>query len=637
MRVKQKREIIHQVFETAHNFSGIDFLYLMVRVEGMKADWTDGFVQLSDRLKANQADVQTAEFFKDDFLEFIASLLGLVAHEHYGWAPFYNLSQGLGRQPSLNDKLYFLIRKAAENGAEDFAELLKQAYHPTIKLSFIEKPSKTRILRARNDCKRFMILFLKEYFKQLLKFRGQPRYTKVGFQIFELLVDDKKGLYGFYSHYPGGGKSWWIRTPNNVDCANLTGGFRIEPFVGMIPFEDEWKVDGRRLHELGFVGRHNVAGYWQPIIYPANPQPLIDEAKSLSDDPDIQGCLFYVLATGFHGIEFVVKTNIHLPYKTGNIGNQIHLHRCLDGEQDDSPTSHNFQIYDGWFPLDSLDPNEIKDAFEIIGRVINRLVIAYNGEANWRIKYRISQKIEPLLLPSVESLSAFNKLLLEFPKNGDADVLDFALDWYRRARSETNIFTSFLYYYISIESVAQAVWNGDASFGLGLVKESKPERKAKRRKCIEKKYKEYYETDPEEFVRLAYFDCLGPLKSTTEKVVKRVFGENHPHLVSLFKKSKEDGRSLSQLRSDIAHGFISMLSRQEEMIIGRRLEEMARIANEFLTRLALSLTAEQKIPENTIPFTSLRQLSDPRSTLVIRDVQGLLDLEEWRIKAEWVA
>jgi len=636
MDIREKRKIIHEVFEAAHNYSGIDFLYLLVRVEGMKADWTDYFLEVWNQLKEKN-DLSTSDLLTDDFLEFIASLLGLVAGEPYGWAPFYPLSQGLGRSPNLNDKLRFLIRKARESGSDAFADLLKDSYFPVITLSDKKSPTKIEAKRMHNSCKNFTRLFLDEYFQQLLKYRGQPRYIKVGFQIFELLVDDQTGLYGFYSHYPGGGKSWWIRTPKNVDCANLTGGLRVEPFVGLMPFEDEWKVDGKRLHELGFKGRYNTEGYWLPIIYPANPQPLLDEAKSFSDDPDIQGCFFYVLATGFHGIEFVVKTNIHLPYKTGSIGNQVHFHRCLDDEKEGSPSPHNFQVYDGWFPLDSLQPDDFKGAFEIIGRVINRLVLAYNGVAEWRIKYRFAEKIEPLLLPDADAMTAFNSLLLDFPKGKDADVLDFALDWYRRGRVVTNVFASFLYYYISIESVAQAVWDGDADFGLNFTKETKPQRKKKRRECIEEAFKKYYETDPEKFVRIAYFACLGTLKSTTETVAKLVFGEEHSYVARLFENSAEDGKSLSKLRSEIAHGLVSMLSRADERVVGKRLDEMARISKEFLIRLALSLTPEMPIPDNAVPFTSLRPLSDPRNSLVIRDVQGLVSLEDWRIKGEWVA
>lgn len=63
MNGKEKRDIIHQVFESAHNFSGIDFLYLMVRVEGMKADWTDNFLEVFAQLKTNPTTVTTSVFY----------------------------------------------------------------------------------------------------------------------------------------------------------------------------------------------------------------------------------------------------------------------------------------------------------------------------------------------------------------------------------------------------------------------------------------------------------------------------------------------------------------------------------------------------------------------------------------------
>lgn len=638
MKVKEMRRKIDSLFDEAHLFDGVEFLYLMMRVEGPKTDRSDYFVKLRDQLKFDAAAVKTDEFFKHDLLEFIANIINLASQRPYSYAPFYRLSKGLGRKPSLVDKLRFLIRKASEAGKEDLVLLLRDAYGPTIALYERKAATKKDSSRAHNACKIFTRLLLEQYSRQLLKYKGQASYIKIpGFQVFELLVDDETGLYGFYSHYPGDGKSHFIRRKDNFDAVNLWFGKdeRVEPWVGEIPFEDEWKVDGKRLHELGLRGRYNLDGYWLPIIYPSNPEPLIQEAESLSDDPDVQGCLFYILATGFMGIEFVVRTNIHLPYQTGNIGGQVHLHRCLDVEGGDSP--HNVQVYDGWFPLDRLDPDEIKAAIEIIECVINRLVLAYNGHAEWRIKYGRSQISESLLKPSVEALSAFNNLIVGFPsEKNDADVLDLALDWYRRGRSTANVFMKFLYFYISIESVASAIANGDASFGLGYSKDSKSVRKTKRRECVEELYKLYYLDDPTKFVTSAYFDCVGPIKKTTKTVASLVFGEGHEFVSWLFDDS-ERGKSLHKIRSDIAHGFISMLSREQELLVRKRVGDISQIANAFLRRLASSLPADQPLSETRLEFTSTLKFSDPRNTLVIRDPQAIVRMEDWRIRPEWVS
>jgi len=43
------------------------------------------------------------------------------------------------------------------------------------------------------------------------------------------------------------------------------------------------------------------------------------------------------------------------------------------------------------------------------------------------------------------------------------------MDWYVRGRTSNNIFLRFLSYYISLESVASAIIEGDADINLGFL------------------------------------------------------------------------------------------------------------------------------------------------------------------------
>jgi hypothetical protein len=395
--------------------------------------------------------------------------------------------------------------------------------------------------------------------------------------------------------------------------------------------KDEWRVGEKRLYEIGLPGRYNKLGEWKPIIYPGNSDPLAKDASSLSEDPDIQGALFYMMCTGYRVIEFVALTTIELPTDNISFQGRFHLWQCSPLKED-SHLAQNFRIYDGWLELDSGEPEYIKSEIALIGVILNRLAFTYGGTLKWRVKYSMVTKESGWATPSEEDLHILDSMFRDFPQTEDAIILDASIDWYNRGRSSRNIFSAFLCYYIALESVAISVADGKADLSLGYPRETKKDQKKKRIECISEKHNNIYSKDQIRFVQEAYFDCVLSLKEKTQRVAELVFGLEHQHLKALFEK--RNGYSLSDIRGKLAHGAVTLLDKEDESLVADRLHEIAEISKEFLIRIILFLKPSDPLPswsqKHSISFHS----SDPRSTLVAT-TEKIFPSKDWRIRPEW--
>ncbi|MFW6121957.1 MAG: hypothetical protein ACOC80_13825, partial [Petrotogales bacterium] len=341
--------------------------------------------------------------------------------------------------------------------------------------------------------------------------------------------------------------------------------------------------------------------------------------------------IFYMMCTGHRVIEFVVRTSIEMPLEHFTFGKKLHFFRC-PSHSDIPNTYPNLRIYDGWLKLDSVDPEQIRASIAGIGVGINRMAFAYNQRADWRIKYKMTMSPGSCATPSKDDLRVLDKILKEFPKTEDAIILDAAIDWYNRGKLSRNVFTSYLCNYIALERVAIAVADGHADLGLDYHRENKQERKQKRIECIQEKYNEVYETDPERFVREAYFDCIIGITRKVRQVTEKVFGVDHKYHKALFEE--QQGLSLSDIRSKIAHGEFTLIDRDTEALVRKRLPEIAEICKEFLVRVTFILKPTESLPQWAQKFASHVSFTDPRNTLVVTK-ESMLATKDWRIRPEW--
>jgi len=484
-----------------------------------------------------------------------------------------------------------------------------------------------------NNTKEFLNALIEMQKEKRLKFLKQPKLYKLPrFEVLELLSQPDIGLYGFKIHFSNGTSARFERSAKGTDCINVIPEQPIGFQVGLLDnLKHEWRIGNKRLYEVGLPGRYNKLGEWKPIVYPADSDSLQKEAASFSNDPRIQGSIFYMMCTGHRVVEFVICSTLDLPIEHATLGNKLHLWKCplLDGEQ---PLSRNIRIYDGWVELESPGIEHVRAAIGTIAIAANRLAFTYGASVKWCIKYNMVFSEGGCPSPTESDLEILNESLKKFPIDEDAMILDSAIDWFNHGKNSTNIFTRFLCYYIALELIAINITDGKGNFGLGYSKQTKDKIQEEKKKCIEEKYQKLYKEDPIKFIRDAYFECHESLKSKTRQVVSLIFGEGHEYIQKLL--AKEEGWSLSDIRGALAHGELSYLDEKHQEIVAKRIYDIEIIARDLIHRLNFRLKPGEAIPSWSGRHLMLCSTADPRMTLVASD-EKIIPNKDWRIKPEW--
>lgn len=640
-------KLLEQLFHSARSKGELQYIYTLVRVEGLTSGVPDPLLELNSSLQTLDINLSDEELLSNycslayikEPLSLITNLLSCTRGESYNPFPFLHLRSGdfpnyVEPTPSNIAREAARISMEAEN--LEMATLVDEAY-PDDVLAYCsshKSPPDAALVKATLEkIHSFLTSLLKVYSEERISYLSEPTFHKLSqSEVLELIVNEKDGLYGFRMHFPNGNSATFARHPESTECTNIDPGVSIKYYAGdLSQSEDEWRIDTTLMYELRLPGRYNKLGEWKPIIYPGNTNVLERKARSLSEDPDVRGALFYIYCTGYWVIEFVLSTTIKLPRETVSFSDRFHLWKCLP-LNGDSQSGNNIWIYDGWLELESIDPEYIKAAIASISIGVNRFAFAYGASVNWHLKYSTTHSGHTYATPSEDDLHILDSILRSFPKTEDASILDAAIDWYNRGRSSRNPFTAFLCHYIALESVAITVENGTADFGLKYSRGTKKERRQKREECIKLKHDESYANNPEEFIKQAYFDCVVGLKEKTRRIVELVFGQDHEYLETLFKK--RDGFSLNDIRGKLAHGHVTLLDKEDESLVRKRLSEIAEISKDFLIRIIFFLQPTDSLPSWSQSHASHLQIADPRTTMVASN-EKIFPTDDWRIRSEW--
>lgn len=637
------RQAFTTLFSRASERGGFEFVHTLVRTSTYDCrPIEDPFLRIKRRLGEQPeglADEQAAALYCElatdpTALEVIANLLRCEKEEPYRIFPFgTRIPEPAWRHTA--ERAAELVQQLEETGHAAVAEAIRGGFTLEALQSCSDggQADLQACVRALETLRPFLAILIEVYESTRAAFRDAPRYQRYPLGVVEFLVNDKSGLYGWKLHRPHRATSHFERLVNGMDNYMFDDKSEIVPVASQLePPGGPWLVNGRRLHELGLKGRYNLPGQWQPILYPGWQEDLtalVDEVVPLSFDADVLGGLFYIYATGYRSLEFVVRTRIDLPYESGTVGDRIHLWKCPP----QPGAGAGERLYDGWVELESVEPEYIRAAVAAVGVVLNRLAFAYDASLAWRVKYRLVPSGEPLAKPSAADIDIFNRLLIDFPEGSDAILLEASLDWYRQARASTNPFSAFFGYYVAVERIAAAIYDGRADFGLGNNRRTKGERREERMDCIQRKFDELYSTNPQKFVTEAYFDCVVGLGKKVREVTDLVFGEKHPYVVALFEKDA-DGYSLSNIRSEIAHGSLSQADRDHLAIISRQLPAMAEVAKEFLARLCFGKKAGEVLPGWSREYIDERSHTDPRTLIATGDPEFIFS-NDWTIQPHW--
>ncbi len=397
-----------------------------------------------------------------------------------------------------------------------------------------------------------------------------------------------------------------------------------------------WMVGQKPVYEIGIPGRYNVVGEWKPLVYPGNADLIQSRVREIcKDEKDqrIEGCLFQIMATCHHTIEFIVKADFEIPHdylsaSMGDLKMQLHKIKMVDNL---NSIQSNWCVYDGTAFLSKIDKDYIGQALDTIGIFLNRIAFRTDRRVEWFIKYSMYGSEGGKLNLDNKDFKNLGDYLLGL-KSDDVGVIDTAISWYASGKKSTNIFTKFLNYYIAVESLAVLLVNGgmEASKDYGYTKISKQERKRQTEEKIAELHEELYLEDPILFIKRSYSEAITSLRSKTENAIKSVFGEDHELTKDFLKK--ENGKSMYDLRNDLAHGNYNYVNRDEAHQVRNALPALEEIAYRLIMRLS---SEKDKKHKRFIRFSMSMGMGSPRGTLVVNNL-NIFPVKDWKIRWEWL-
>lgn len=370
------------------------------------------------------------------------------------------------------------------------------------------------------------------------------------------------------------------------------------------------------------INRYNNLGEWKPIVFSGNIDSIQEEIRKLSDNSIIQGTLFYARTTGFNCIEFVMKTKIDLPIKDiANIDDILHIYKCTSKQK-----RENTVIYDCWMELSSLEPVFIETELQRIRLAVNRIGIAFRSPIIWCVKYNAMNSTPGKAMVSDEDLNYLNKILTADIDDDDLYLIEYAIDWYNQGLRATNIFTKYLCFYTSLETLITGIANGETQFHDGINKISRTQKI----KCIEEKESSIREGSLLRFIQESYEECLISINRKFKSLLPEILGSNHWAIDRFF----DGDNSLSQIRHNIIHGEFSLYNPEHQQIVNENLYDMNNLSREVILTLLLNLSPQDEILDWGNMYTLSMSMADPRNTMVVSNL-SMLPTTDWTIKPEW--
>ena len=635
---------IDRLFREAQANAGFQFLYTLVRVDGMQSweGYEDEFLHLrkllSDPAIACSLDNYQRLAAYPGPIKLLQNLVNCVRGELYDVSPLRSLVKGVYPnfvRPTPEEIVEFVTGTLRQAGFADLAGLFADAYLPQFSGAIAQE---TPVLpSAFSNLHLLLSQLLDRYYDELKGLQKDVKFVPLpgSLDVMQLLADDAMGgVCGLKIHFSQGCSAYFLRTPEQVTGANLEFGPPVVfLMMSMNPPGNGYRVDGKRLYECDFPGRYNKPFEWKPLIYPGDASDLIKECQQLSTDPDVQGVLLYMRLTGRKCIEIAVRSNMELPGTfTHTESGDVLIHKC---PSDEDGAHLNVRVYDCTMILKSGTVEEIENGLTSFAWLMSVTFFPYGASYSWRNKYRMTFDGTGLLLPTHDDMTTVDQLLKKFPYEADGFVLGRGIDWYNMGNSATNPFTRFLCYYVAFESVAVAIFDG-ANLGVARPEHlNRTERRTKTIACIQEKHAASYDSDPVAFVKDSYFECVVGLKAKTKTIATQTFGENDEYVRLLFEKSEADGLSLSDLRSELAHGGVTLLDKTHEALIRKNLSTMGTITREFLLRVLFRLQPSDEVPTWCQEFKLGLSVADPRTTMWTTTDKTFPQGTTWKIRPEW--
>jgi hypothetical protein len=256
-------------------------------------------------------------------------------------------------------------------------------------------------------------------------------------------------------------------------------------------------------------------------------------------------------------------------------------------------------IYDGWIEIPTWNDQSVRSAVHAIHQALSVFCLHGSIYFEWESKYialgqsRVLYKSEHLDLEGLEGITSAIDSLDE----PDRRAIYSSLGWLSQGVLLVEPAAKFLFSFLAIESLATHIEENASDHSLLLTlrteRISKAERRTQRDRCIRELLAAPLGQDLRNTIERAYFDCVTPITKKLKGHLGNVF-KLTPAAVSLLFTEKVEGKSLYDLRHDIAHGTADALSEVQREQIFNRAWEVERIARQYImTVLTAALGVEE--------------------------------------------
>lgn len=298
--------------------------------------------------------------------------------------------------------------------------------------------------------------------------------------------------------------------------------------------------------------------------------------------------------TNCEGLEFVAFSNtelrntILLPYG-------VVLVPCflsdIDGQSAQNPlvqltmkmVRESRFIYDGWIPIQTWDEQNVRKAVRNIDEALSVFCLRGRTFFDWEPKYPAPDestsiyKFESRHFQELEEITR----ILDSLGQGDRNALYRSLAWLSQGLRLNEPAARFFFSILAIESLATYIEEKAQDDSPLVVLRTRPFTEAEREKCIEDCLLENLQDNPTEAIRRAYFDCVVSITQQLKRHFRHVF-QSDPELFTLLFEQKVEGKSLYDLRHDVAHGSADALSEVQRERIQQRVWDAEKVARRYI-------------------------------------------------------
>lgn len=285
-------------------------------------------------------------------------------------------------------------------------------------------------------------------------------------------------------------------------------------------------------------------------------------------------------------------------------------------------------IYDGWLPISDFRIEALRKAVRKVDQALSIFSLQGRVSFSWEPKYNpmdistpLSYHFEHQHIQGIEQLSHFTESLTNA---SDSRSLFRSVAWLSQSLRLTEPAARFLFSILAIESLAtyieEKAADGSVFAELRSVQITKSKRKEQREECIKITLDNLLSESPTEAVNSAYFNCIAGIKKRLKTHLERVFIDD-PEPVDLLFNTKVEGKTLYDLRHEIAHGTVDALSEAQREMIYSRVWDVERLARRYILNvleliqgksvLVKQMNGSLNIPLENMIISSERMYSGP--------------------------